>query len=145
MTKLNKYASKAKLMHIRIKYNDEVFKFNLFEELQIVETKKNDQIKEHAQSAAFLLMLLKKFEILVKDLDKERKKVKATRLIKLRETSESVKVAEIRIDSDKKYITAVDALLEVEEVKGVLEACVTSFNDRKELLQTLSANVRKEI
>jgi hypothetical protein len=142
--RLNKYASRSKLMDINITYGKENFKFNLYEELQIIETKKDEQIKGHTQAYAFLLMLQNKLQIKAKDLETQRKKTKAKRLMALRNTSESVKVAEINIDSDKKYLQAAYESLGAEEVLGIINACVESYTVKKELLQTLSANIRKE-
>ena len=60
MKNLKKYSNSSSLMNIKIKYGEEIFKFNLKEELEINEDKINSELKEQPSIYGFLTLLHKK-------------------------------------------------------------------------------------
>ena len=143
-SRINKYSETSGLMNINIAYGKEVFKFNLSQELVIDEATIQDDLKTSAQKYAFLKMLHTRLLIKARDLDKNRKKVRAIRLERLIEDIGAVKRAEVALEKDKKYRVAYKDWLTVEGQKEIIEVCVKSFEQRTELLRTLSANLRQE-
>ncbi len=131
-------------MDVKIKYGKEVFEFNLNDELKISDSNRDNEIRNHPRSYAFLCMLSVKLKTIVKELHQESKRVYAKRMAYLREKAPSVKEAEIKIRYDKKYLKALDDVTNAEELKDIVDVSVRAFEERKDLLQTLSANTRRE-
>lgn len=147
MGKLSKYASKSKIMDIKVAYGKEVFEFNLNSELKISEHKLTNDVREHVRSYAFIAMLHKKLIIKHKELSKtiKRDKDRLIPLVQKKHKYRTVKEAEANLlKHNKKLAKKEDELLYLEELKEVLEVAVKSFEYRQELLRTLSANVRNE-
>lgn len=146
MGKLSKYAKESDIMNIDIKYGSERFKFNLNDELVIKETNRDNEIKNHPRSYAFLSMLNVKLKTVVKDLHTELKATYSSRLKAIKDSGKygSVKEAEFAVLRDKKYKALQSKISYVEEKKEEIEVAVRSFEQRKDLLQTLSANTRRE-
>ena len=142
MSRINRYASKSKLMVVEVLWGDELIKFNLYKELRIDENNMDHELKEHASNYAFLSMLHKKLIIKAKWQERETKKIRAIRHIKLRAIKDTVKEAEIALEKDKVYLKAYKKQLEVEDIKETIEVCVKAHEERKDLLQTLAANLR---
>jgi len=144
MSKLSKYSAESNIMNVEIEYNGESFKFNLDRELRIKDSNRDNEIRNHARSYAFLCMLNVKLTVVVKELHKELKSTFAKRLTKLRESSNSVKEAELGVYNDKFYVAKQSEVTRAEELKQIIEVSVRAFEERKDLLQTLSANTRRE-
>lgn len=143
-SKINKYSETSGLMNINITYGNEVFKFNLYLELKIDDASIQDDLKTSAQRYSFLKMLHTRLLIKARDLDRQRKKVRAQRLDKLIDEIGAVKRAEAAIDKDKKYLVAKKEFDTVEGQRELIEVAVRSFEQRTELLRTLAANQRQE-
>ncbi len=150
MSKLQKYAIKSQVMEVYIELGDEVFKFNLNEELQISEERINQETLNQASSYAFLSMVHKKLIKAARDAEMEAKKTRAQQYLNWKQ--------DINPDTDKpyndeqcsshaevsqKYQTALKRWTEIQEKCNVIETCVKSFEMRKDLIQTLSANIRR--
>ena len=98
----------------------------------------------HGRYHTFLKMLHTRLLIKTKDLDRVRKRVRAKRMPILIDELGAVKRAEIAIEKDKQYTTARKDFDEMEGQKDMVEVCVRAFEQRTELLRTLSANIRAE-
>jgi len=151
MSKLHRYASKADLMNISIKYGEEKFKFNLYEELVINENNINDELLVNPQSYGFLCMLHKKYARIKEDKDIERNKAWSKVYIDYKNDldPETGKVynndmAKAHADVSEEYAKANKEYLDALENLGILDTCVKSFEQRSFLMQTLSANLRKQ-
>jgi len=150
MRKLRKYASSSSLMDIKITYGNETFEFNLFEELVVDENRINREIQEQPSSYAFLAMLHKKLFRISKDKKMEMEKAYARAYMKAKSQIDSdtnrlypKESAKEMATKSPNYHLAIRYYHQAEEDWGVIDACVKSFEQRKDLIQTLSANIRK--
>lgn len=148
--KLSYYSTRSKLMEISISYGNENFTFNLNEELVIDENKINQEAQMQPSSYAFLNMLYKKLmrssEAAENRLDKKYSEL----FIKFKGerdqdsgrqiANETVKA---KILTQPSYISLQEKFLEISHQAMILEVCVKSFEQRVNLIQTLSANLRK--
>lgn len=150
-SKIQKYATKSQLLDVKIKLGDEVFTFNLNEELAITEERIQTELLVQASSYAFVGMLYKKLLAVIEDRKLEATKAKAKCYLWWKgETNDVGKPYSddycwCQADVDKEYVAALEALNEAKEKANVLEVCVKAFEERKDLIQTVSANNRKQI
>lgn len=143
---LRRLATNSSLMVVDIDFNGQKISFDLGLELEIKadDPRLNKKLAEIPRNYAFLMMVLKKLTIEYKRLERRTKSIKAKRLRILREECSTVKEAEILIESDEVYNRAFKKQLKVEEYKDIIDAAVRSYEMRKDLIQTLSANERNE-
>lgn len=149
--KINQYAGNSSLMDIEITYGDEVFKFNLFEELQINENIINKEITMQPSSYAFLGMLHKKLVRASKEKEKLAEREFAKAFVKIKKTldnstgrAHSKEVAKEEALLDVRYIKALKSYFSVKDMADTVEVALRAFEQRSFLVQTLSANLRKE-
>lgn len=152
MGRLLKYAIKSSLMEISISVGEEKYNFNLFHELKIKESGISDELKNQPSSYGFLTMLHKQLLKNLSDLKIEEKKAYANAYIKYKheinkETSRpnSDDLAKQKAELDIKYIKKQQQITSLQFDVNRVEACVRAFEQRASLLQTISANSRKEI
>lgn len=150
MKKLNKYAEKSELMAVSITYGSEKFSFNLFSELVVDENKINYEAKVQPSAYAFLGMLHKKLIRRAKDKEREMDKTYATMYIKFKEKIDertgrptANELAKERAIASSRYQTSWKEYIEANHDANIIGVCVSSFEQRKDLIQTLSANIRK--
>lgn len=149
MSKLIGYAQKSRLMSIRIKFGNESFNFNLFEELQVNENIINDEIKIQPSISGFLGTMLTKLERIREDKEAEMNKVyhKLFTLNKSKVVDSgryaSDDLSKSMVISSRKYQDALKNYLIAKENASLIKTCVNSFEQRSFLIQTLSANLRK--
>jgi len=150
MKRIKKYASSSSLMDIKITYGDETFEFNLFDELVVDENKINQEIQEQPSAFAFLAMLHKKLLRISKDKKAELEQMYARAYMRWKNKMDSETQRLYPKESAKELATkspeyqkAIKIYHQAEENWGVIDACVKSFEQRKDLIQTLSANIRK--
>lgn len=150
MGKLKNYAIKSSIMEIYIELGDEVFKFNLNEELMISEQRIESEIMTQSNSYAFLAMLHKKLIKATKDSEMESSRVYSQQYLNWKQDidPETQKPynndqAKAYAEVSKKFQDAQKKWVELQEKCNVLETCVRAFEMRKDLIQTLSANIRK--
>lgn len=147
MSKLKKYAQESSIMKLKIKYNGQTFAWDMFEELQIKESALNAHVKGHTVSYAFLSMLHVKLKIKFRDEQKRVKRLKDTYMAKYAGTAglkTNTQIEAFMYSKHKDLQQAEDELLHIEELKDMLEVCVKAFEQRKDMLQSLSANLRRE-
>lgn len=146
MSKLTKYASEADFMNVSIEIDGKVYKFNLDIQLKIEETNLTTSIKEQPRSYAFLCMLRNKVKVEFKRKSKTLDRKKAELYNKATEGKDKTKVTDIRakvaVHPEVKKLE--DELEHFDELRHVLDICVDSFEQRKDLIQTLSSNLRNE-
>jgi len=147
--KLIQYALKSNLMGVNISYGKEDFSFNLNAELAIDENIINREVKEQPSSYAFLNMLYKKLIRAFKEAEKKMERKHSQLFLKYKQEKEdsgrslnndSVKA---KINIDPVYNELWNEFIEAEHQAMVLEVCVKAFEQRVNLIQTLSANIRK--
>lgn len=147
-SKLTKYASKSDIMKMKVKYNKDIFSWDMYEELKIVESNLNSHVKGHTVSYAFLSMLHVKLKIKFRDEHKRVKRLKDTYMAKYAGTATNLRtntqVEAYMYSKHNDLKEAEDKLSQIEELKDLLEVCVKAFEQRKDMLQSLSANIRRE-
>lgn len=152
MSSLHKLASTSPLMEFDITYNKKRYRFNLFTELQVNERKLNHEVKSHASSYSFLTMLnnaiIYEYELLEREVERTYNKLyKQYKNEKNSQTgrANSDDMAKAMALSSKLYKEAVNKMLTTKLNKMNLDKAVKAFETRAFLIQTLSANVRKEV
>jgi hypothetical protein len=147
--KLSYYATHSGLMQISVTYGKEQFDFNLNGELVIDENKINTEAQEQPSAYAFLGMLHKKLVRASKVAEKKMEKKYAQLWLKFKTDKEDGKApandtVKAKIHRDEIYSNLWDEFIEAEHQAMVIEVCVRAFEQRANMLQTLSANIRKE-
>ena len=147
---LSNIIKKTKLTRVSIRYKNELIKFNLLDELKIDENKITLELEHQPSYYGFLSTLHKKLLKIQEDNEMEKDKVYSQLFMS--------KKSDINRDtnrpfpddyckayalSHKDYIEAYKNYTLAKENAGVLYSCVKSFEQRKDILQTISANNRK--
>lgn len=151
MKKLKDVIKGSTLPNIRVKYGEEVFKFNLFEELGINENQLDKEIKEQPSYYGFLFMLHKKLKTRFETLKQERIRLEAELFLQYKNEKQSNgrplndEMAKASVLTDKAYVKLTSQCIKAKDDEDSLFACVQAFSQRKDLIQTLSSNNRKTI
>lgn len=151
MGRLIDIARKSRIMDISIDYNGEKIEFNLSQELAVNEMVINKEIKHQPTHYGFLSMLHKG---LIKNKDtyeKQYKKAWAKAYLSKKQKIDSTTgraysndVAKEYANSSKRYLSLLTKYNKAKHDMGTIGSCVESFEQRSSLIQTLSANKRKE-
>lgn len=144
MSKLIDYAAKADFMVIALEVDGKQYKFNLDQELRIQETKLNTELKQQTRQYAFLCMLRNKVKMQVKQKTRILKQKKDALFIKFKATTDKVTEASKRVDTDLGVMKLQKQIDTFTDIQDILDIAVNAFNQRKDLLQTLSSNIRTE-
>lgn len=151
MRKLKSLATKSKVNDIKIKYDGETFSFNLGEELSINPEKINQELKEQPSYYGFLLLLRNRLLTLKEDLERQSDKRYAHVYLKSCDKTNpktnrpySDKAAIQMAIEDESYNDARVKFLKAKQNYNDINACVTAFEQRATLIQSLSANLRNE-
>ncbi len=139
-------------MDIQIIRAEEKFRFNLFREVKISEGQVQKEILSQPSSYGFLTLLQTDLLKILSEKKIEEKRAYASAYIKYKsqrseETGRpnSDDVAKNKAELDKRYIEKQKEVIETQFNLNRITACVRAFEQRKDMLQTLSANNRKEI
>lgn len=148
---LQQKARKSNLMRIIIKYGAEKFTFNLYEELQISEDQINRELQEQPTAYGFLGLLQKRLKRVAMDLEVRKESVygKLYAIYKRKDNPDTNRpysddLAKQLATAHRKYERVKlewNQAIENAEIVGV---CVKAFEQRALLIQSISANKRKE-
>jgi flagellar motility protein MotE (MotC chaperone) len=152
---LRKLASESKIMEVELRYNGEKIKFHLGEELKITQNQMATEIKEQPKVYAFIAVLHKKLIIQYESLESEREKVfgkqytfyktsKNTKYYQEYHKPPSDDATKSLVLSSEKYTEHMTKLLAAKHDMLVIGSIVRAFEQKADLIQTLSANIRKE-
>lgn len=151
MGKIKLYSKTSKITKVDITYGDEQFVFDMSDELRIDREKINSEIKEQPSSYLFLVMLYEKLlneaDIAEADMENVYSRIYKTYKERINESTGRVydkEYTEHIANASPKYQRAKDKFLKLKGQVGILRACVKSYEQRAFLIQTLSANIRKE-
>lgn len=152
MGKLYHISKDSKTNIVRIKWGKEVVKFNLHDELVINEDKISREAMEQPSVYGFLSMLQKKLIRRKDDLENRSERIKAIVFLRAKKTIDqytkrpvSKEFAEYTATADEDYQDSLEILSKAKEDVGTITSCLRSFEQRANLIQTVSANSRKEI
>lgn len=151
MRKLVKHIESSKLMEVVIKYDNEIVKFNLLEELTINENRIIRELKEVPSAQGFIDLLVSKKS---KDRDKLELKIRNERgklFKKVKSKTDKItgraisnELAESMVDSDGTILLLETKLINLKsEVKDLI-SIKDAFSTRASMLQSINANLRKE-
>lgn len=149
--RLRKYRS-LDLMNIEINYGGKVIRFNLYDELKIDDTNAGtlgNELKFQPSSYGFLILLHKKLLSTFETLKQRRKKAWASAYLSAKKSSQTGtrflpdEMAKAEADNDSKYNKLTLLCIKAKDDADTIFACMKSFEQRKDLLQTLSSNNRK--
>jgi hypothetical protein len=146
-SKLKGYGD-LKVNNISIVYDGEKIRFNLFEEVSINENRLDQEIKSQPSLYAFLILIQKKLNTRFEGLKQERKKLYGQLFLRAKQRSHAGRpyndeMAKAWVESHKKYVTITSNCIKAKDEADVLYAAVRAFEQRKDLIQTLSSNNRK--
>lgn len=151
MASLNKIASTSPLMEVDVKYEGKRYKFNLFDETQVKEVTLNTELKKHASSYYFLLQLRNKLERQKDLLEAEEERTLNRLFVQYKNRQNdatgrpnSDDMAKALALSSKLYKEAKHAAIIAKHDYNSLRDAVRAYENRKEIMQSLSANLRKE-
>lgn len=131
---------------LKVKYNGKVIEIDVTKELSINENIINSQLKESPSSYAFLCMLRNKYI-------KERDKLERERDIAYSEAWVYYKSSDSRMNNDmadhkaninKKYISLCERYQKISSKAEDLISICRAYENRENILRTISANIRKE-
>lgn len=143
--KLVNYARKSPIMNIKIRYKEEIIEFNMDHEMRVDESHVNIHLRSQIRNGAFLNILLVKLQIQYKNDQKKLQRAIDKLMVQYKPKFKTVTEATAQMYNDNpKLKKQEDALLELEEFRDTIQACVKSYDSRQNLLQSLSANVRNE-
>lgn len=144
MGRLIDFIETSRYMTYLIIVGNEKVKVNLNKELIIDEDELTKEVMEHPRILGFLTRVKADLIKEAKRADLNRKRIKAKRIDAIIQNGSSISGAKEKVESDKRYIVAVKEAIEAEYNRDTLEGILESFRHRKDLIQTLSANVRSE-
>jgi len=147
--RLSKYR-KSDINQVIINYRGKTFNFNIYSECSITEAGLEAEIKGQPSRYALLFTLHKKILADFERLKATRKRVYG-RLLHVAKAKVGAsgrpytdEQSKAYVESHKKYLKATEDCLKTREDSDVLLGCVRAFEQRKDLLQTLASNLRKE-
>ena len=138
-------------MRMEIKYDKKLYKFNLYEELRIDEDVINQDMQEHPRIYGFLSMIHNIYIKLAKEakLNADKKEAQLFKMYKSKTGDNgrplANELAKANTESNPSYTKMRKNQYKIEHDRDNLAACVRMFEERKALIQTISANRRREI
>lgn len=147
MKRLSAY-SKSKVLNIKVRYGSELVHFNLATELRITEEKLNTQLKTQPGYYGFCLLLHKKLLSIFETKKMERKSVYGRLFLNAKENKTmngrpySDDSAKVYVESHKQFIAATTECIKAKDDADQLYACIRAFEQRKDLMQSISSNIR---
>lgn len=143
--------TQSKVTDIKIKYDGEVFRFNLGKELSINQDRLNDELISQPSYYGFLIMLQNKLLIVKEDKERIMEKTFAKEFKKLLSSvnpntnrNYSEKLAKELVLSSDNYDKTRIQFIKAKSDYLIMVSAVRAFEQRSSLVQTLSANTRSE-
>ena len=141
---------KSKFLDIKIVYNGEKVNFNLVHELRVSPDLINDNLKSQPGYYGFCLLLHKKLLAQFERLKMERESIYGRLFLKAKSTKTmgsrpySDDAAKAWVESHKEYKQITLNCIKAREDADCIYAAVKGFEQRKDILQSISSNVRSE-
>jgi hypothetical protein len=151
MRGLHKLAAASDLMNVRIKVNGELIAFNLYKEVRIEGNSINDDILSQPRLYSFLgavhVQCVKAFE----EAEANKKRIYATLYVSYKKKvgpggrPNSDDLAKALTEKSVKYKLAVKKSILAKEQMQIILNCLEAFKQRKDLIQSLSSNIRNNV
>jgi hypothetical protein len=141
----------SKVSNISIKYGSELHRFNLIDIVQINEHTIERELKRQPGYYGFCLLLQKKLTTLHEELKQERKRLYGKLYLRAKSHLKSDngrgysdEAAKAYVLCNKEYVRITKACIESKDHADTMWAVIRAFEQRKDLMQTISSNKRKE-
>lgn len=142
---------KSGLSQIKIKYGNEVHRFNLISITQINENTIDRELKRQPSYYGFCLLLQKKLNTEYEKLRQTRKKLYGKLYLRAKESLKSNsgrgysdEAARAYTLHHKEYVRITQACIEAKDSADTMYSIIRALEQRKDLMQTISSNKRKE-
>lgn len=150
-SKLLKHAKSSSLNNITIKVGDENLKFNLYKELGIDDEQLDSDLISNSRIFGYLSIVYNRLTEKQKLLELEHDQLKGDIYNKLSKDinpttgrAYSKDAIELQLVKDKTFAKQEIDLIRLKTQVADIKACIAAFEQRKDLLQTASANRRAE-
>ena len=143
--KLKYWETNTNITVVDIQLGEERIVFNLKDELSFNNDSVNSELKDQPNHYAFIAMLHKKALVLKREKERVLEKTRS-RLFSQYKSQEKMAndLAEAMVTKSKEYQDKYKEFLSVSADVDILEVCVRSFEQRSMLMQTVSANIRRD-
>jgi hypothetical protein len=143
--KLKYWETNTSITVVDINLGDERIVFNLKDELSFDNDSVNLELKDQPNHYAFIAMLHKKALVLKRERERILEKTRS-RLFSQYKSQEKMAndLAEAMVYKSKEYQDDYKKFLAVSADVDILEVCVRAFEQRSMLMQTVSANIRRD-
>lgn len=142
-------------MAIEILYGGKTVKFNLYKELKIDENTINSDLENQPQIYGFITMLHNYFVKATKAAEKDKDESYGKAIERLLTSTGSIyykersnyppaNLAKELAKKDKFYLKKYQKVIDMADTRDRLKNIVESFEQRASLMQTISANIRKD-
>jgi hypothetical protein len=141
----------SSLSNIIVKYGGETFRFNLIEIALVKESTLDSDLKRQPGYYGFCLLLQKKLTTEYEKLKQERKKLYGRLYLRAKEHLKSNsgrgysdEAARAYVLCHKLYVNITDRCIQAKDSADSVYSVIRALEQRKDLMQTLSSNRRKE-
>lgn len=147
MSSLKSYRS-LKVNNIKIIFDGQTIKFNLFKELAINEDRLDKEIKNQPSYYGFLLLIQKKLLTKFENLKQDRKRLYAKLYLQAKKKTTNGRpynddMAKAYVEAHPQYVSITKNCIIAKDEADTIYSCIKAFEQRKDLIQTLSSNNRK--
>lgn len=134
---------------INIKYGKEKINFNLAKELKFTPEAINGDLKTQPTKYGFCLLLHKSLLTEFEKAKADRKRIWGKLYFKAKEQKSngrpySDELCKAYVEKHPNYIKASTRCIEVKDWADKMFSCIRAFEQRKDLMQTISSNMRQE-
>lgn len=131
---------------LKVKYQGKIIRINITKELSINESIINSQLKDSPSSYAFLCMLKNKYIKERDKLDREKEIAysEAWLYYKSSDSKMNNDTANHKANTNKKYISIYNKWQKISNIAENLISICRAYENRENILRTISANLRKE-
>lgn len=143
-SKLLTLATSSSLNSITLLHAGEPITFNLAVELAINRHNLNRDLENQPQIYGFLCNILAELNRAKAETEVDKKRLYGKLFIKYKDNGLSDKNAASQVESKSEYVKLSHKLARIKYETELVDSCVRAFEQRASLIQTLSANLRKE-
>lgn len=136
---------------VNIKYGKEKISFSLLRELRIDEDKINEEMSTQPGMYGFCLLLHKKLLTEFEKAKLQRNRVYGHLLFQAKEKKSKSTgryytddMAKAWVEKHDEYVEASLVCIKIKDSADTIYSCIKSFEQRKDLIQSISSNLRNE-
>ena len=143
--KLKYWEENTSITVVDINLGDEHIIFDLRSELKFDNDSVNSRLNDQPTHYAFIAMLHKRALVLKREKERVLEKTRARLFSRIKSQDKVANdLAEALVTKDKEYQDVYKEYLSISASVDLLEVCVRAFEQRSMLMQTVSANIRRD-